>query len=409
MYYGHQISFQTEKLYKMKALKGFALGVLSFLLFLSLIIFGLAFMLNGTALNPRFISAELQRLDISSLVEEVISEEPPSADFPAELQTALIQTTDKLEPKLKEEVGTAITSVYDYLLGKTESLDLAFVLKDTVLKEEFVTSLVAEADATSTFKEYFQKQLTAEIPPDEQYLVGYLDEVMPKLEPWLEEQVGRVVGPVVDYALGETQTIRVVVSLESMKDILRTSLREAFLKSPPPELATASAAELERSFDEYYQQFTAEIPATFEIDESVIEPDMPASIAQALADAEDGLAQARQVIGYFQLGYILLIIFILLLIVGIVFIHRTVKGVTRGLGITLLTCGALEYIGIIIGKYFLRTYLPEADLPSSLQSWILQFSINFLRPLEMLNLGLAIAGIAVIVVSFVYRPRPALP
>ncbi len=166
---------------------------------------------------------------------------------------------------------------------------------------------------------------------------------------------------------------------------------------------------MDRYFNDYYQQFVAEIPATFEIDESVLGPDIPTSTAQALTDAETALAQARLYIGYFRLGYTLLIIFILLLILGIVLIYREVRGASRNLGITFLTYGALEYIGILIGKHFLRTGLPLADLPSSLQSWLPQLAINFLRPLEMLSLGLATGGLVLIIVSFVYRPRPALP
>jgi hypothetical protein len=393
----------------MKVLKGFALGILSFLLFLSLSVFGLAFMLNSTALNPRFISAELERLDVSSLVEEIIREQPLSHDFSAETQTALIETIDRLEPRVKQEVNAAVSTIYDYLLGKTKDLDLALVLKDTVLKKEFITSLVAEADFTSSFKQYLKEQLTEELPPDQQNLVPYLDEAIPALEPWVEEQASILVEPVVDYVLGESQTLRVVISLEPMKAILRTSLREAFLKSPPPDLAAASPAELDHYFNDYYEQFVNDIPVTFEIDESVLGTDVPASTAQALADAEEGLAQAQTAIGYFRLGYILLIIFMLLLILGIILIYRQVTGATRNLGITFLTYGALEYISIIIGKHFLRTSLPLADLPSSLQSWLTQLATNCLRPLEIYRLGLAIGGIVLIIVSFVYKPRPALP
>lgn len=393
----------------MKVLRGFALNILSFLFILSLMLLGPAFMLNSTALNPRFIVTELGRLDISSLVEEIISEQPPSSDFPAEMQTALIQTVDKLEPQLKQEVGTAVSSIYDYLLGKTESLDLALILKNTILSKEFVASLVKEADVASSFKQYIKDELTEEIPADQQHLVRYLDEAIPGLEPWIEEQVNIAAGPIVDYILGERSTLRVVVSPEPMKTILRVSTREAFLKSPPPELATASAAELDRSFNEYYQKIAAEISATLEIDESTLGPDIPASITRALSDTEAGLAQAREIIGYFRLGYILLIIFILLLILGIVLLYREVRRTTRNLGITFLVCGGLDYIGILIGKYLLRTYLPLADLPSSLQSWLPQLAVNCLRPLEMLSLGLAIGGIALIIVSFVYHPRPVLP
>ena len=59
----------------MKILKGLALGLLGFLLFLSLIIFSSAFTVNSTALSPRFITSEIDKIDVSALTEEFISQE----------------------------------------------------------------------------------------------------------------------------------------------------------------------------------------------------------------------------------------------------------------------------------------------------------------------------------------------
>ena len=53
----------------MKFLKGLAFFLLTFLLSLSLSVFGLVFMVNSTILNPDFITSELDRLDVSSVVE----------------------------------------------------------------------------------------------------------------------------------------------------------------------------------------------------------------------------------------------------------------------------------------------------------------------------------------------------
>ena len=59
----------------MKVLKGFALSLLSFLLFLSLSIFGLLLMLQLTILNPDFIVSEVNKLDISSLTTELVDQQ----------------------------------------------------------------------------------------------------------------------------------------------------------------------------------------------------------------------------------------------------------------------------------------------------------------------------------------------
>jgi len=393
----------------MKVLKGFALGILSFLLFFSLLTLGPALMVNSTVLNPRFVSVEVKRLDMSALVEEIVSEQTPQGDFTPEMQAALILIVNKLEPELEREIDAAISLIYDYLLGKTESLDLSLILKDTILNKEFIVSLVKEADVTSLLKPYLKEKMTAAIPLDQQYLVRYLDAAMPKLEPWIEEQASLVIGPVVDYILGKSQSLQVVVSLSTMKAILKTSLKDAFLQSPPPELASASPTELNQYFNDYYQQFDAEILASFVIDKSVLGSEIPTSITQALTDTEAGLTQARLAIGYFQLGYMLLIIFTLLLIAGIILIYREIRGATRELGITFLAYGALEYIAILIAKYLIRTQFPLDKMPGAIEEWLPQFFANFLRPLEMFSLGLAIAGIALIIVSYLYRPRPALP
>ena len=70
----------------MKVLKGFGLAIFSFLLFLSLFIFGIAFMLNSTLLNPGFIASEVDKIDVSALVRELTEEQigkqlPEEASF----------------------------------------------------------------------------------------------------------------------------------------------------------------------------------------------------------------------------------------------------------------------------------------------------------------------------------------
>ena len=59
----------------MKFLKGLALSLLSFLLFLSLSAFGFVLALNYTLLDPDFIVTEVDKIDIPSLVEPLIEEQ----------------------------------------------------------------------------------------------------------------------------------------------------------------------------------------------------------------------------------------------------------------------------------------------------------------------------------------------
>lgn len=396
----------------MKILKGLALGLLSFLLFLSLSIFGLAFMLNNTLLNPDFITSELDRLDISSLAEELISEPAPGEESSEKVMAALVDTTTKLEPLVKKQVSAAVYPIYDYLLGKSPNLNLAMTLRKTVLTRDFVFSLVDTIDVSSlvspVIRENLEKPLSGastEIPIDRDKLVRLLEDTIDELEPWIKGQVSAAANPILDYLFGQRESFSVVIPLEPVKKNLKDKLWQALLESPPPELAALPQSELKPHFDEFFTELTAGIPATLELNQSHLGTEIPVQIAEALSGAEKGLEQARQYVGYFQLGYKALIGFMVLLVLGIILINRQVKSITRNLGITFLTYGAVEYTGIIIAKYNIRTSLTLSELPTSLQTWLPQFLDNLLAPLGMFSLGLLIGGVVLIIVSFVYKPR----
>jgi hypothetical protein len=110
----------------MKFLKGLALAILGFLLFLSLSVFGIVFMLNQTILNPDFAVSQVDRLDIPSLAKEMLSEQIPQEEF---VVKAVNDTIADLEPWLKEQERDAIYSIYDYLEGRSQNLSLVISLE----------------------------------------------------------------------------------------------------------------------------------------------------------------------------------------------------------------------------------------------------------------------------------------
>lgn len=390
----------------MKFLKGLALFLLSSLLFLSLTVFGFAYMLNNTLLNPDFVTTQLNRLNISALVEEILSQQPE--DVTSE---ALVKTITELEPAMKEQLGAATDSIYDYLLGKSQNLDLALTLRNTILDTDFVVSIMDTLDMSSLIRESLKEQLSGEIPEE---MIGYLDkpldDTLDELEPWIKDQVGAAADPMLDYLFGQSQGFSVEISLEPVKESLRDNLRQAFLQSPPPELAIIPPAMLEEYFDQFYQEFAGQFPATLVINETLLGTEMPAQIAQILADAEAMLEEGRQYVSYFQLGYNVLIGFMLLLVLGIILLNRQVKGSTRELGTIFLTYGAFEYAGILVAKYFVGGELARLPVPPQLQAWLPGLVSDLLAPLEMFSLGLLIGGVVLLIVSFVYpRIRPSQP
>lgn len=387
----------------MKFLKELALSLLGFLLFLSLSIFSTAFMLNNTLLNPDFVTSELDRLDVSSLAEEFFTIETATEE--SNLAEVINKTIADLEPSVKEQVSAATYSIYDYLLGKSQDLDLALTVKNTILSPDFVASLVDKLDIAYLVGEFLSEQLTQEIPEDMGYLVEYVDDAVAEAEPRLKEQARAAANLIVDYLLGESPSLNVIISLESVKESLEDNLKGAFLESPPAELAYLPRHELERYFDEHFEEFIEAVPLTFELDESVLGTEVPKNIATGLTNAEKTLKEVRQGIDYFQLGYTALIGFMVLLVLGIILISRQVKDITRRLGVPCLSYGAIGYAGIFVINRFGWTWLPLPEIPPSFQSWMTQFMANLLAPLATFSLGLLIVGAVLIIVSLVYRPR----
>jgi len=386
----------------MNTLKGLGLGILSFLLFLSLFIFGFALMLNTTVLSPKFITSAINELDVSSMAEEILSEQSSEGEF----QTALVDTLANLEPSVKEQISAATYSIYDYLLGKKESPELALTLRNTLLNSDFFTALITELDIASLANEFLTAQLAENLPQELEYLVvKYGHDTISAVEPWIKQQLIAAADPLSDYLLGESENLNIVIPLDAIKEDIEDALKESFLKSPPPELAHLPQNALEQYFNENFGGLAQVIPSGFQLDESVIGTELPAEIAKALTEAEAALEQARPAISYFQLGYKLLIGFIVLLILGIIFINRRVKTITLVLGIIFTICGALQFASTFIAKSFATAQTIPPDTPTQLRVWLPQLISDSLSPLRIFSICILVVGVALIIVSFVYKPH----
>lgn len=185
-----------------------ALGFLSFLLFVSLSGFVLAFTINRTVLNPDFVVSRLDTLEVSSLAAEVLKEQIPEeimAMVPAELiDEVLDDVLIKLEPWLKEQIGGVVDTVYDYLLGRSQSLSLMVDLepvKEDVrdeLRQSLLTSppagleMIPPAELGRLFDEFYA-QISGEIPSTLEINESTLNELSPDIMPALI-QARRYVG-----------------------------------------------------------------------------------------------------------------------------------------------------------------------------------------------------------------------
>lgn len=301
----------------MPFLKNLSLSILSFFLFLSLTVFGVAFAIKNTVLNPDFVTAEINSLDVAELLDEMVEIEPSAemsgayeyalATLPdieplvkAELSTAVhsvydyllgeksqpeLRTTlgntffspaligallDKLdlarllekyipeptgqddisqdiidaivsvaadiEPELKPKLAAASGPVFDYLLGETDDIDLALTLRTEVLTSEMAISLIDKIAIFSLVSDALGGELTQVIPPEMDFLIAIIDDLMPELSEAITEQISSNIDPLLDYILGQSETLDMVISLEGVIETLEDSLREHLLNVPPEAL-----------------------------------------------------------------------------------------------------------------------------------------------------------------------------
>jgi hypothetical protein len=361
----------------MKVLKGFGVGILSFLLFLSLSIFGIAFMLNSTLLNPDFVAAEVDKIDISAMTREIADEQigeqlPDEALF---IKEAVYDVISDHEPWLKEQVKTAIYSGYDFLLGKSENLHIAVSLEP--LKESLRDSLWLS----------FNEQLPLLLP----------DLLESQLKPYLDQHYQEFIEQIPpEYLPPEFSQIPEEQIKPYLEQYLQEIVRQAAAGELPPELSSLLENLVKPYFDQYYDEFAGQIPSELTLDESAISPEVMTQ-----------LWQARQYVGYFQTTYYALIGFMVLLVLGIILIHRNVRDTTRALGIDLLIYGALEFAAVFFARNFVPNNLPLSDIPSSIQTWLMGLYSDLLAPLQTFSLVILVCGVVLLVVSFVYKPRVA--
>jgi hypothetical protein len=387
-------------------LKGLALAFLGLLLFLSLVFFGPALTLKTTVLNADFVTDQIEGLPVTTIADQSLDD----ADFPQEFRASLDANLPAIESWAKEQLTAAIDPTYDYLLGRSQDLDLPAILKATVFNPEGIRSLLEDVDLTALVEDYLNDEAILAVPPGGESLNDYLEaavlETVTELESWVKDQAASAVEPVTDYLLGNSPSASVSISLAPVWDALHDSLRQAFLASPPPELAGLPPAQIQAAFNQVWQDFSLNLPASYDLDEALLGTELPADISQALADAEDSLAEAGDYVGFFQAGFIALIVFILLTIAGIVLILRNVRGSTRLLGIVFLIYGAIEYAGVLLIKSVTESALPS-DVPSSLETWVTGLTADALAPLEVLSIASIAIGAVLLIASFFYRRRQA--
>ncbi|RJQ40866.1 MAG: hypothetical protein C4555_00835 [Dehalococcoidia bacterium] len=114
----------------MKFLKGLAITLAGFLLFVSLSAWSTVFMLKQTLANPQFVAGEINKLDTAQLGKEMVGDQI-KAQLPADLNLtgAVDEVFDEMAPWFKQRLEDITYAVFDYLGGKAEHVSVEISLE----------------------------------------------------------------------------------------------------------------------------------------------------------------------------------------------------------------------------------------------------------------------------------------
>jgi len=388
----------------MNALKVIGAILLSLVLLLALCIFGAALTMKMTAFNASFITSLVDDIPLIDIIEEAAqqgeTENPEQFDI---IKEALTEN----ETAIKQRIIMLIDDIYDYLNSKTDDLDLAQALGDSIFNAGFAISIINNTDLTPLLEQAIENLIAEGGLPAGTSYDEYIDDIAADIEPWAKEQAGIVIPPVLDYVLGNSDTFSVSVSLDELKQILKENLKQSFLASPPPKYQGLSQAELGQTFDALFEQYSGEIPSSYVFDEQLFTSEDGTSMTIDVSELEQGLRDSKKGIVIFNIAFIALIVLIILLIAGIILIYRDIKWSALNLGVVSFVFGAGLMVFYFSSQWMIRDFLAQQEIASNsaIRDWLTSMSDGTLFPMLIQFICFIAIGIALLVIYFVYRRR----
>ena len=232
----------------MGCLKSFGTFVCSFLLFLALSIFSVAFMLHSTVLSADFVNKQINRIDISSIARDV-AEKQIGKELPEQatiLKEVAYDVIAAQEPWIKQQLTSAVNTCYDFFLGKSSTLKIDYLARD--LKTSLSTSLW---DAS---QKYLQQQLSGMTDGQiTQYLQDFIQAIPQDILP------------------PELAALPADVRNMAIEEFFREFAGQKSLLNIPPEISSLIKDQVKQYFDAYLAEFTSQIPDSYTIDASTID------------------------------------------------------------------------------------------------------------------------------------------
>jgi hypothetical protein len=290
------------------------------------------------------------------------------------------------------------SGVFNFLLfDALVLLGLIISLNLTVLNPDFVTNELEKLDVYSVVIEQAKTRL-----PSQQFIdAKTVDDLVTELRPWFEEQANTVIHAVYAY-IEEDRELNVTISLEPVRAAVKENVRESVINSLPPELQGASQSQIDAYMSQVYTGIDNVIPSSFVLNEAV-----------AGSQVMTQLEQVKKIVGYINTAYKALIAAAILLVLLIALVHWwQPKSITRSIGITFILVGVACILGPLLDYLIVRVlgqFIGTSGLTSGLQAKLPQLVADLTAPVRMYGIGFLISGIALIVISVLFRSKQMGP
>ena len=280
-------------------------------------------------------------------------------------------------------VRGVFSGIFSFLLvAALVALGIVITLNLTILNPDFAISELDKLDGYSIITDKVREQ----IPAEEPYMAQIVDETITELEPWLRDQTNIALYGIYAYLKGD-QELDIVIPLAQVRTCVKENVEQAILESLPPGLSGASHSQIQAFLSLVYAEIDNQIPQQIELNEASLGPEVTAQFQKA-----------RQIVGYIQLGYKLLIALAVLLILLIALIQWWhIKPIALYVGIPMAVAGAVSLAGSIISGSLISGVLH--DIPPEIMSILPQLITDATRPLRIYGIALLITGIGLIVLS----------
>ena len=269
-------------------------------------------------------------------------------------------------------------------------------LENTLLNPAFIISEMEKVDAYSIIADEISLQLKAQLPTEVPYVEEIIDETITELEPWLREQVNLVIYDGFSY-LKREQELHIIIPLEEVSERIKENVNDIVLVSLPPELEGIPQEMVQFFLSQVFIEIDNQIPKQIEINETLLGTELTAQ-----------LHQAQQVVGYIEIGDIILISLVILLILLIALLRWwRLKSIALYSGVPFIVAGTSTLIATLFARSLITRVVP-AELPREITSFLPVLVEDLISPLRTYSLIILSIGIVLLVLSIILKSEDDL-